>query len=131
MNFISNYLLILYLTGIFIQSNYKYTLIITGKNCYPCIVSADAFLAKNKINYKLINLYNEKAEKDFSEEAIKHYCKDSKYSKYISVKGKYVFGKYIFHSDDGGPILIKYSKRDTLIYNPLNIDTVTIEDKHK
>ncbi len=125
MSFVSNCLVIFYIFIISQRNDYKYILIITGKNCTPCIVSADEFLGEHHIHYKLINLYKEKAEKAFSDEIIKQYCKESKHSSYISIKSRYKFGKYTFLSEDGGPVLIKYSKSDTLIYNPSDIDTIT------
>ena len=124
MNFVYNCLLVLYMS-LPIKNHYSYILIITGKNCSPCIVSADEFLATNKIKYKLINLHQNKAEKTFTDETIKKFCKESTASKRFSVKNKYVFGKYIFHAEDGGPFLIKYSESDTLIFNAADIDKVT------
>lgn len=129
MNFLINFTLLIfvYFFNFDKDNNYKYILILTSKNCSPCIVTADEFFAKNTIKYRLINLYQNKAEKKYSEETIKNFCKESKHSKYISKLGDYSFGKYKFNAFDGGPYVIKYSNKDTIIYDAQNIELINIK----
>jgi arsenate reductase-like glutaredoxin family protein len=102
---------------------YKYILICTSKNCTPCIKTAAQFFEEKKITYQIINLYENIAEKKFTEDAIVNYCKGSKY-KVRNVKNTYSFGERTFTEKDNGPFLIKYSKTDTVIFNSLNIDSI-------
>src|SRR3954469_19934961 len=102
---------------------HKYTLVCTGKNCTPCITTADNFLIKENIPYTIINLYSSEAEKQFTKELINDYCKKGG-SRKKAIKNNFVFGRFAFKSSDNGPFLIKYSKTDTLVFNPSNIDEV-------
>jgi len=105
---------------------YKYILICTPKNCAPCIVTADDYFDKNKTEYILIKLYDNKAEKSYTNQTVVNYCKNSKAKKIKDIKNNFVFGSYKFTVKDNGPFLIKYSKTDTIIFNSLNIEDVNL-----
>ncbi len=103
---------------------YKYILICTGHNCTPCVKTADVFIARNNMSYTIINLFETKADKQFTEELILNYCNESKNTKNKKVKDEFIFGNYKFSTNDNGPFMIKYSKTDTIIFNSLNIDEI-------
>lgn len=104
-------------------SEYKYTLICTGKNCTPCITTAENFFSKCNALPTIINLYSSEADKQITKELIDDYCKNSE-SKKKAIKNSFSFGRFTFNASDNGPFLIKYSKADTVIYNASNIDEV-------
>ncbi len=102
---------------------HKYVLICTSKNCTPCVKTADEFFTKHNVKYSLINLYGNKAEKQFTDELIQNYCNTSK-PKVKLINSKFNFGSLMYTSKDNGPFLIKYSKVDTVVFNALNIDEI-------
>ncbi len=109
---------------LFQKKQYQYILICTSKNCTPCVSVADDFFNKNKIKYKLINLYSNNADKQFTDELIKDYCNKSKDRLFKKIKNTFSLGKKQFKSSDNGPLLIKYSINDTVIYNASDIDDI-------
>ena len=103
---------------------YKYILIFTPRNCAPCIVTADDFFYNNKIDYLAIKLYENKADKYFTNQTVLDFCKNSKAKSSRCIKDKFKFGSYNFTANDNGPFLIKYSSSDTIVFNSLNIEEV-------
>lgn len=104
-------------------SEYKYTLICTGKNCTPCITTAENFFTKSNALPTIINLYSSEADRQMTKELIDDYCKNCD-SKNKAIKNSFSFGRFIFKASDNGPFLIKYSRIDTTIFNAGNIDEV-------
>lgn len=102
---------------------YKYTLVCTGKNCTPCITTVDNFFINKNTPYTIINLYSSEADKQFTKELIDEYCKKNG-SKKKAIKNNFAFGRFTFKTSDNGPFLIKYSKKDTVVFNASNIDEV-------
>ncbi len=102
---------------------YRYTLVCTGKNCTPCITTAEEFFSKKNALPTIINLYSSEADKQITKELIDDYCKNCT-SKKKAIKNSFEFGRFVFKASDNGPFLIKYSKTDTVIFNASNIDEV-------
>jgi ferredoxin-NADP reductase len=118
--------IILFANLFFYNSNpaeYKYTLICTGKNCTPCITTAENLFIKNNTLPTIINLYDNEADKQFTKELIDDYCNKSD-SRKKAIKKSFEFGRFTFKASDNGPFLIKYSKTDTIVFNASNIDDV-------
>ena len=117
---------VLFTALIFLRTGeeYKYVLICTGHNCSPCVKTADDFFKRREINYLLINLYGYEADRQSTNDLIKNYCNTSHYLKLRTIKNNFKLGKLLFNYTDNGPFLIRYSKKDTLIYNPVNIDNI-------
>lgn len=106
------------------KAEYKYILICTPKNCAPCIVTADDYFNKNKSEYVLIKLYDNKAEIDYTNKTVKTYCQNSKATKVKAIKNTFSFGAFKFTVNNNGPFVIKYSKTDTVVFNSLTIDDI-------
>lgn len=104
-------------------AEYKYTLVCTGKNCTPCITTADDFFIRKHLPYTIINLYSNEADRQFTQELIDDYCKKSGTRK-KAVKTNFIFGRFTFKPSDNGPFLIKYSRTDTLVFNAGNMNEV-------
>jgi hypothetical protein len=118
-------LISLYLSLFFsIDTEYNYILICTPRNCSPCIVTADDYFYKHHTQYLLVNLFESKADKLYTKQTMIDFLKDSKAKKVKSMKNYFSFGSYYFTVKNNGPFVIKYSSKDTLIFNSVNIDDI-------
>lgn len=125
MSFIIKFFLIFFFCSFTLKTqNYKYILICTSQNCTPCVKQANDFFEKSQNKFITINLFENKSEKQFTVEMLHRYCIESKKNKIKYQKSNFQFGSKIFHANDNGPFLIKYSKNDTIIYDSINIENV-------